>query len=196
MLCSLTYDGEDQQDAADDNGDDDRGLSSPKVQHRNCVVEFSNLDLEREKEGGNAGAEQHVAKRLKGGARRDYGAVPSRPSPKDVLTTLAQPTGLRGEAVLCLSLLDLGDFVCLKRAQFPSCVLWWKAEAGSQQAAVPQWCPSQGHHRASAAEPQALAHVMAPPYPPQSTRQPLLREFTSPYSTACTIFTRKPLPLI
>lgn len=62
--CSLTYDREDQQDAADDNGDDDGSLSSPEVQHRNCVVELSYLDLEREKEGGKAGAQQHVARQL------------------------------------------------------------------------------------------------------------------------------------
>lgn len=47
----------------------------------------------------------------------------SRPSPKDVLTALAQPTRLCGEARLCLSVLDVGDFVCLERAQFPSCML-------------------------------------------------------------------------
>lgn len=50
--CSLTYDREDQQDAADDDGDDDSSLSSTKVQHCNCVVELSNLNLGgREKEG-------------------------------------------------------------------------------------------------------------------------------------------------
>jgi len=65
-FCSLTYDREDQQDAADDNGDDDCSLSSPEVQHGNCVVELSNLDLEREKQGGKAGGEQHIAKRLGG----------------------------------------------------------------------------------------------------------------------------------
>lgn len=47
-FCSLTYNRQDQQDAADDDGDDDCGLSSSKVQHRNCVVELSNLDLGRE----------------------------------------------------------------------------------------------------------------------------------------------------
>lgn len=49
--CSLTYNREDQQDAANDDGDDDGSLSSTKVQHCNCVVELSNLNLQREKEG-------------------------------------------------------------------------------------------------------------------------------------------------
>lgn len=66
LFCSLTYNRENQQDAADDNGDDDCSLSSPKVQHCNCVVELSNLDLESEREGGKAGAEQHIAEQLRG----------------------------------------------------------------------------------------------------------------------------------
>jgi len=49
--CSLTYNREDQQNAADDDGDDDGSLSSAEVQHCNCVVELSNLDLQREKKG-------------------------------------------------------------------------------------------------------------------------------------------------
>lgn len=71
IVLSLTYDREDQQDAADNDGDNDCRFSSPKVQHGNCVVELSNLDLRKEKEGGKAGAEQHVAKGL--GAGRDTG---------------------------------------------------------------------------------------------------------------------------
>lgn len=55
-------------------------------------------------------------------------------------------------------------------------------------------CPPQGHHRALVAEPQAPAHGTAPPYPPQSTRQALLRAPTVAHSTACTAFPRKPLP--
>jgi len=51
-------------------------------------------------------------------------------------------------------------------------------------------------HRALMAEPDTPAHVMAPPYPPQSTRQSFLRQLTAPHCTACTTFTRKPLPLI
>lgn len=46
----LTYDRQKQQDTADDYGDYDRCLASPKVQHSNRLVEFSNLDLEKSRE--------------------------------------------------------------------------------------------------------------------------------------------------
>lgn len=53
-------------------------------------------------------------------------------------------------------------FVCLRRTQFPSHVLWWAAEASSQQAAVLQWCPSWE-------PPQGLGvscRLQAMPWPP------------------------------
>lgn len=146
------------------------------MQHRNCVVELSYLDLEREKEGGKAGAQQHVARQLRGCTRRVRGAALRGLLPKGVVTRW-----LCGEARVCLSLLDLGT-LCVSRAQFPSCTLWWEAAASSQKAAVPVPGP-----------PQAPAHGMAPPYPPQSTRQSLLGAPTIPHR-ACTAFPRKPLP--
>lgn len=76
----LTYDRENQQDAADNDGDNDGSLSSPKVQHGNCVVELSNLDLRKEKKGGKAGAEQKVAKGL--GAGGDTGHHPADLHPR------------------------------------------------------------------------------------------------------------------
>lgn len=164
------------------------------MQHCNCVVELSNLDLEREKEGGEARAEQHVTKGLRGQATRGPAQRSADPSPKDTLALLAQPTGLLREARLCLSLPAHGDFVCVKAAQVSSCMSWWKAKAGPQHAVAP--CPSQCHCRALRAELQAPSHITAPPHPAQSTRQPCPRELTVAYSTCCNTVTRKPLSLI
>lgn len=115
-FCSLTDDREDQQDAADDNGNDDCSLSSPKVKHRNRVVELPNLDLEREEEeGGKARAEQRVAESPRGRARGDIGAALGRPLPKDVLTTAGKPC----RAFLCWT---LGTVCALEQPRsLPAC---------------------------------------------------------------------------
>lgn len=81
LVLSLTYNRKDQQDAADNDGDNDRGFSSPKVQHGNCVVELSNLDLRRERRRQE---KQELSSRLpKAGSREGHGAAPSRASPRD-----------------------------------------------------------------------------------------------------------------
>lgn len=100
-VLPLTHDREDQQDAADDDGDDDCSFSSPEVQHGNRVVELSNLDLRREKEGGKAGAEQ-VSKGL--GAGRGTGQNSADLHPRTHRHSSAAGEG----AGLCLSLPELG----------------------------------------------------------------------------------------
>lgn len=158
-VLSLTYNREHQQDAADNDGDNDRSLSSPKVQHGNCVVELSNLDLRKETEAGEAGAEQQVAKGL--GAGRTQGSPPQ---------TLTRGLGERAgtaprlggrQAGLCQPLPEPGHSV---PPGSPIPVLCsGECQDHTQQAVVLHWCPPQCQHRALVAELQApWPHCICP----------------------------------
>lgn len=131
-VLPLTHDREDQQDAADDDGDDDCSFSSPEVQHGNRVVELSNLDLRREKEGGKAGAEQ-VSKGL--GAGRGTGQNSADLHPRTHRHSSAAGEG----AGLCLSLPELGTLRG-SRSPIPPCS--GGCQGHSQQAEMLQCCPS------------------------------------------------------
>lgn len=130
------------------------------MQHGNCVVELANLDLRKEKEGGKAGAEQHVAKGV--------GAGGTQGSTQQIFTrglTDCAGTASRAarEAGLCLSLPDLGT-LCASREPNSLPVLWGMPRphpAGCDAAVVPIPGPPQGFGGRTAAP------LMAPLYLPR-----------------------------
>lgn len=162
-FCPLTYNREHQQDAADDDGDDDCGLSSPEVQHCDRVVELPHLDLR----GGGAGAERRGAKR----------SEPSRDRARAALSSS------RTCCPSCPCHSCTSGTLCVPQEpnSLPACL-------GESPAQLPAGCGG-AHPRALVAEPRAPACATAPLYPPQAREHPFPESW--PHRTALPALLRR-----
>lgn len=115
------------------------------MQHCNCVVELSNLDLEREKEGGEARAEQHVTKGLRGQAMRGPAQRSADLHPQTCWPCWLSPPGFSGRPGCAFHCQPMGT-LCVSSS--PSLFLhvlvesqgWSTASCGT----VPLTVPLQG----------------------------------------------------